>query len=124
MAGIAFYFYQMTKTIDESEQTASKFVESPSPTPDGNLYLSVQEPKNEDVVSNKTIKVSGKTLAEATVIISTENDDAIVKPAKNGDFNTTQTITDGANVIRITAIFPNGEERTELRTITYSTENF
>ena len=125
VAGIAFYFYQMTKTISDPEsQTAIQSTEVPTPTPDGNLFLSIQEPKNEEVVSNRTIRISGKTLADATVIVSTESDDSVVKPAKNGDFTVTKTITDGANVIRVTAIFPNGEERTELRTVTYSTENF
>lgn len=125
VAGIAFYFYQMTKTVSEPEEqqkTAAKM--QPTPTPDKSLFLSVDNPKDGEVVSKKTITISGKTTPDATIIISTENADEVVQPAKNGNFTTTETINDGSNLMQITAIFQNGEEKRVQRTVTYSTEDF
>jgi hypothetical protein len=125
VAGIAFYFYQMTRTVQEpATQQATGAKNPPTPTPDKNLFLSVQNPKNEEVVSKKIITVAGKTTPTATIVVSSEIEDKVVKPAKNGDFTLTQTIGDGANLIQITAIFPSGVEKSVYRTVTYSTESF
>jgi hypothetical protein len=124
VAGVAFYFYQMTKAVQEPETAKIGGAKTPSPTPDKNLFLSVQNPKNEEVVNKKTITVAGKTTATATIVVSSEIEDKVVKPAKNGDFTLTQTIGDGANLIQISAIFPSGEEKSVYRTVTYSAEDF
>lgn len=125
VAGVAFYFYQMTKTIAEPESQNPAISKSPpTPTPDKNLFLTVQSPKNEDVVTRGTITISGKTTADAIITIMTETSEEVVKPTKNGDFTLTQAIDDGTNVIHITAVFPSGEERRITRTVTYTTENF
>jgi len=125
VAGIAFYFYQMTKTVSEPEtQKITDTKNPPTPTPDKNLFFSVETPRNEEVVSKKIISVAGKTTPDATIVVSSEIEDTVVKPAKNGNFTLTQTISNGANVIQITAIFPNGEEKSIYRTVTYSTEEF
>ena len=125
VAGVAFYFYQMTKTVSEpvSQKTGVSST-PPTPTPDKNLFLSVQSPKDEEVVDKRTVTISGKTTSNAVIAISSETEDEVIKPAKNGDFSVTLTIADGANVIQITAIFPNGEERRMVRTVTYSSETF
>jgi hypothetical protein len=124
VAGVAFYFYQMTKTVSEPETQTITQDKNPTPTPDKNLFLTVETPKDGEVVDKKVVSVAGKTVASATIVVSSEIEDKVVKPAKNGDFNVTQTIGDGANLIQITAIFPNGEEKSVNRTVTYSTESF
>lgn len=124
VAGVAFYFYQMTKTVSEPGKQKIAQGKNPTPTPDKNLFLSVETPKNEEVVEKKVVSVAGKTVSSATIVVSSEIEDTVVKPAKNGDFSVTQTIGDGANLIQITAIFPNGEEKSVYRTVTFSTENF
>lgn len=125
-AGIAFYLYQMTKTIPASKnQTLSVQNQiSPSPTPNTQNFLTVENPKDESVTASKTITISGKTEPGATIIISTENNDQVVNTAANGDFTLTNTIGNGTNVIQITAVFTNGEEKKITRTVTYSTESF
>lgn len=123
VAGIAFYLYQMTKTVPPPKPK-SVALNVPSPTPDSEHYLAIQEPKDEDVVDKKTITVSGQTTPDATVVVTTESDEQIVKPATNGSFSAQQSIDDGVNIIQITAIFPTGEERRITKTITYSSESF
>ncbi|MBU3978599.1 hypothetical protein KJ980_00735 [Patescibacteria group bacterium] len=125
-AGVAFYLYQMTKTLPPSKtQTITiKNQISPSPTPNAKNFLTVEDPKDEFVTDKKIITISGKTEPGATIIITTENNDQIVNAAINGDFTLTTTIGNGTNIIQITAIFTNGEEKKVTRTVTYSTESF
>ena len=124
-AGIAFYLYQMTRSLPpEKSQTLSLNSKAITPTPDATHLLIVESPKDEEVLDKKVISVNGKTKHDATVIVSTETTDEVVKPASNGNFSVTQTIPSGTSIIYVTAIFPNGEERKVTRTITYSTENF
>lgn len=124
VAGLAFYLYQATKTISPSN-TKTVSPSSPSPTPKSTIFLSLDRPKDEEVVDTKTITISGKTTSDATIVISTPSDDQVISPAaKNGDFSSTVTIGDGENLITVTAIAVNGEEVKILRTVTFSTESF
>lgn len=125
-AGIAFYLYQMTKTIPPSkkETISIKNQISPTPTPNNQNFLTVENPKDESVTDTKTVTISGKTEPGATIIVSTENSDQVVNAAGNGDYTLTTTIGSGTNVIQITAVFTNGEEKKVTRTVTYSTESF
>lgn len=125
-AGAAFYFYQMTKVIPANQAnplgTVSKI--TPSPTPDNANLLAVDSPKDEEVFNKKVITITGKTRSDATIIVNSEDSDQVVKPASNGNFSITQTILNGTTILYITAVFPNGEEKTITRTVTFSTENF
>lgn len=124
VAGVAFYFYQSTKVIPQSDTKAAKGP-TVTPTPDVSGYiLAIDKPKDEEVVSSKTITITGKTATDAVVVVSTETDEQIITPAQNGNFNTTQTISDGANIIQITAIFPDGGEKRITRTVSVSSESF
>lgn len=122
VAGIAFYFYQTTKVVS----TNSSILTNPTPTqaPKPTIFLSINNPTNEEVVSNKTLVVSGKTLPEATVVIVTNSDQLVVKPTMQGDFSTTITLGNDQNLITISAISPNGEIATVEKTVTYSTTSF
>ncbi|MBI4078698.1 MAG: hypothetical protein HY429_00130 [Candidatus Levybacteria bacterium] len=123
VAGVAFYFYQKSKTVSLT-QTATITKTSPTSTPKSSLFLIIDEPTDEDVIDAKTVKVSGKTIPNATIIISTTITQEVVRPAKNGSFSVTVTIEDGQNLIDIISIAPTGEEIQDARTITYSAENF
>jgi hypothetical protein len=123
VAGLAFYLYQMTK----SEPTETKKITteiSPTPTPDDSLFLTLDSPKNEEVLSTKTVKIAGKTTPDAIIVVNTETNDEVVEPTANGAFSLTQTIGNDVNLIQVTAIFPNGEEKVIQRTVTYNIENF
>ena len=125
-AGIAFYLYQSTKTApaDSGQQLGSTTQISPTSAPSDANIFTVDSPKDEQVVDNKSITISGKAVKDATITVSTEDADQVVKPADNGDFTLTQDIPDGTSVVQISAIYPNGEERKITKTVTYSTESF
>ena len=125
-AGVAFYFYQMTKVVpaDQAKPINATSKLTPSPTPDTANLLTIDTPKDEEVFNKKIISITGKTRSDATIIVTSEDSDQVVKPASNGNFSVTQTILSGTTILYITAVFPNGEEKTITKTVTFSTENF
>ncbi len=124
VAGIGFYFYQSTKTISQAPPKNITSIKTPTPTPNAKTVLTIFTPIDEEVTDKKTVTVSGNTAKEAIIIISANTNDEVVTPAQNGNFTTTLSIQDGQNILEITAIFPNGQEVVETRTITYSAETF
>ncbi len=125
-AGAAFYLYQATRTLPASQTKPVAIVPSPTPAPlsDADHLFKIDSPKDEQVFDRKQITISGKTVNDATIIVSTEDNDEVAKPAANGNFTLTQPIPDGTSIVQITAIFPDGTEKKETRTVTFSTESF
>ena len=123
VAGGLFYFYQSTKTVSPSTTGIITRV-TPIPTPKPKIYLSLNQPSDEEVVSNKTLTISGKTNPDATLIIVTASNQQVIQPTTQGDFSTTLTLDDGQNLIEIHLILPSGETTMIRRTVTYSTEAF
>lgn len=123
VAGIIFYFYQKTKVIPQS-QTKVVTLLSPTASPHTSILLTVDRPLDETVVDTKTLTISGKTTADAIVVVTTDTSDQVLSPAQNGNFSTTVILANGANRIVVTAIAPNGEEAKIIRTVTFSTESF
>jgi hypothetical protein len=122
-AGLAFYFYQSTKTVSNPNQITLN-APSPTPTPRPTVYISLSNPNDETIVSSKTLTINGKTNPNATIIIYTSGDQQVIQPSTQGNFSTTIAIDDGENLIKITSILPGGEITSVQRTVTYSTENF
>jgi len=123
VAGLAFYAFQATKTIAPLRTKTISIVSS-SPTPTPTIFLTVDRPKDEEVVNNKTVIISGKTTSNAVIVVITASFQDVITPALNGDFATTVSIDDGQNVIQIISIAPNGESITIKKTVTYSQEEF
>ena len=125
VAGGLFYLYQPTKTIPASKAQKPIVISKVSPTtPSSSVYLTLDQPKDEDVVNKKIITISGTTTSNAVIIILTADSQQVITPTLTGFFSTTVTLDDGENTLEITAIAPNGEEKKEIRTITFSNEDF
>ncbi|PIY94598.1 MAG: hypothetical protein COY68_01830 [Candidatus Levybacteria bacterium CG_4_10_14_0_8_um_filter_35_23] len=122
-AGIAFYIYQYTKILPLAK-TKTVSISAPTPTPKPSIFLLVNEPSDEKIFNKKVVTVSGKTEDNATIVIMTKSDFDVLKPSSVGNFSTTINLNDGINIIRITAIAPNGEEQTIERTVGFTTEDF
>ena len=126
-AGLAFYFYQSSKVIPVSD-TKRVILTSPSPKSEDKsenaVLLIIDSPKDEEVIDKKTVTISGKTAADAIIIISTQTNDQVVTPAANGNFSTTATLTDGVNIIEVTAVNSQGLETKISRMVTFSNESF
>lgn len=123
-AGIIFYFYQSTKVVPDTNTTQQTDSQTPTPTKTPTIFLSVDSPKDESISDSKTVRVSGKTNPEATVVILTLEGEEIVKPSLQGDFVTNITISSGTNFIKIVAMTPDGETQTVQKTVSYTSEDF
>ncbi len=124
VAGVAFYLYQSTKIIPDSKtKTISISQLSPTP-PQSSIYLNIATPQDEEVIDQRTVTVAGETIPQATILITTGSAEQVVTPASNGKFTTTLNVENGTNKIEITAIAPNGEEISVVKTVTVSNESF
>lgn len=123
VAGLAFYVFQATKTIMPTNTKTISFA-SPTPTIAPSVFLTVDRPKDEEVVNSKILNISGKTTSNAVVIIITESSEDVVTPSLSGDFSTTVNLSDDQNVLEIISIAPNGESIRIKKTVTYSQEEF
>lgn len=122
VASLAFYLYQKTKVISpENQKTVSV---KPVPIPKPLVFLTVDEPQDEKIYDSKIVKVTGKTEEGALIVILTRNNEEVLSPTVNGDFSTTITLENGANLIQITAVGKNGDTNTIEKTISYSGESF
>jgi hypothetical protein len=122
-AGIAFYFYQSTKTVSSSNQIVLN-APTPTPTPKPSAYIALNAPADEIVVDSKILVVNGKTNPDATIIIYTDSGQQVIQPSTQGDFSITLTLGNGQNLIKLMSILPGGETTSLQRTVTYSTESF
>jgi hypothetical protein len=123
VAGIAFYLFQTTKTVPNTNTKTITLV-SPSPTIVPSISLTLDQPKDEAVVNSKVLVVSGKTQSNAVVVVTTDSSEDVVTPSENGGFSTTVNLDDGQNILEVTSIAPNGESVTTKKTVTYSQEEF
>ncbi len=122
VACVAFYLFQTTKTIPTATKTILIAPLSPTRVPSASLVL--DQPKDENVVNNKVLIVSGKTQSNAVVIVITNSSENVITPSTNGNFSTTVNLDDGQNILEVIAIAPNGESITNKKTVTYSQEEF
>ena len=122
-AGLAFYIFQATKTITPNNTKTISFV-SPTPTPAPSVFLTVDRPKDEEVVNSKILNVSGRSTSNAVVIVITGSSEDVITPSMSGDFSTTVNLSEDQNVLEIISIAPNGESIRIKKTVTYSQEEF
>lgn len=122
-AGGIFYILQAAKTTP-TNNTNIIALASPTPTPIPSVFLTIDRPKDEEVVTGKILTISGKTASNAVIAIITDSSEDVITPASNGNFSATVKIDNDQNIIQITAIAPNGESVTVNKTVTYSQEEF
>ena len=119
---LVFFLYQQTKTIPLKPAITRDGL--PKPTPENSVALSIDEPKDESLSDRRSIQVKGRTSPENTVVVSTNQEDIVAKPTTDGKFSITITIDSGSNKIVTRAIAPNGEEKEDIRIVTFNTEDF
>ncbi len=84
--------------------------------------LEIATPDDNILSFDKSTIISGQTSALATVIISGIDQDSEVTADKNGDFSRVVNLDEGPNSFKITAYDDQGNFKTVIRNIYYSTE--
>ena len=123
VAGVAFYVFQTTRTISNTA-TKTISIAPVTPTSPPSISLTLDQPKDEEVVNNKVLIVSGKTQSNAVIIVVSDSSEDVITPSANGNFSTTVNLDSGQNILEIISIAPNGESITSKKTVTYSQEEF
>ena len=125
---IGFYFYQSGKdSLKNNVSNTSERLQSPKISKNSEsleLFLNVDEPKDESLTDTRKIEVKGKTNPQNTLIVSSNIDDIIENPAIDGSFSINLSIEAGSNILTIRAVSPGGDEKTEQKVVTYSAEEF
>lgn len=119
----AFFFYQYTRQVKSSEIKAIT-ISNPSPTPSSSVFLSIDQPNDETVTDNRIVRINGKTVPNAKIVILTQGNEEAALPTSDGSFSTDITIDSGENIIQIISVAPDGEIVSAKRIVTYSTDNF
>jgi len=84
--------------------------------------LTVSTPEDNTLSFDKNIVVSGKTSPDTTVIISVNDSISGFGTGIKEDFSKIINLTAGKNIINITAFDPQGNTKTEIRSVFYSEE--
>lgn len=119
----AFFFYQSSKKINSSE-IKKIIIDNPTPTPSSAIFLVVTKPADGEVVDNRTLNITGKTIPNAKIVIITQSNEEAAVAASDGSFSTDIILDQDENIVEVSAIAPNGEIAKVKRTVTFSTENF
>ena len=120
-----FFIYQSTKNSNDIPITKT-VVSTPTIAnqPQSTYFVKVLEPIDESLTNKRTVVVKGSTNKENIIIVSTNLEDVQAKPSTEGNFSVSIDIDAGANTIVTRAISPTGESVQDVKTITYSTEDF
>lgn len=98
---------------------------SPTPIPDNpisnTISLTISTPEDEFLTNSNTLKVTGKTLANAVVAIMSETGEVLVQADINGLFSADVSLEGGYNLITVTATDDKGNSSTQSLTVTYTT---
>ncbi|MFH1561065.1 MAG: hypothetical protein ABID04_00600 [Patescibacteria group bacterium] len=98
---------------------------SPSPIPNDNqdskISLEINQPENESILDQEEVTLKGKTLPLATVVVVWEEGEDILIADKEGLFETEITLVAAGNEIEITSYDEQGQEASQILTLTYST---
>ena len=84
--------------------------------------LDINNPEDELLLFENSTLISGKTSPNATVVISSEDFDIGMQTNNQGEFSKLIELSEGINLIQITAFDQNGNSKEAIRTIYYSKE--
>ncbi len=120
-----FFIYQSTKKTNDTPIATKGVTVTPQQVQEnGEIFVRVSEPKDEVLTNKRTLSIKGTTNPGNTIVISTNLEDVQVKPSQDGNFSVTIDIDAGANQVVTRALDSSGNSAQDIRTVTYSTEDF
>jgi len=99
-----------------------------TPTPATNTssghQLIIDAPENESVSTTSTVKITGTTSANSSVIIATAQKSYITNSDNTGNFNLEIEIDSGVNLIQVSSFDSQDNQASSQILVTYSTAKF
>lgn len=114
--GSVYYFLTKSSANPSYSQTG------PVTTQPASLNLNLDSPDDDLMVFNSSVVVSGKTLPNIYVLVSSDSDDFIIKSKEDGTFSGDLELELGQNELTVSAFDSSGDSREAKRTIFYSKE--
>jgi len=103
--------------------TSEAVAATPASTPSSNqtISLTISSPADESLTNSNKTTVSGTTVANAIVVIFSEDSQQIVSADDKGNFTADMGLVGGYNTIRVAAFDFSGNTTEQSITITYTT---
>lgn len=117
---IAFGVWRANSALKPANTNNQTVVQTPSPQ--GNVELSIIKPENLVVVTTASVEVTGSTIPNALVAISAEEKDYVVVADNKGSFSQTVSLTGGLNEIKVFSFDVNDGVRQKDLLVVYSSE--
>ncbi len=115
---ITYGFYTSRTVAENQAQTQVNETQLEENDQEINLnQLSLYEPTDGLVISEKKIAISGASLKKNFVVIFVGNDDLITQADDSGNFSVEATLQPGANIITAIALDENGQQSQVSRTV-------
>lgn len=124
ITGAGFFIYQSTKKVNDAPANSNTSVTITPTENENKVFVRVAEPVDESLTNKRTLNLKGTTNPDNIIVVSTNLEDVQGKPSTEGNFSITVDIDAGANIVITKVIAPNGDSAQDIRTITYSTEDF
>ncbi len=102
---------QTTSNIQELNEVA------PTPDPQKNGKLTLYNPEDESIISERSTQVTGKTLPNSFVVIFINDEPVITQADETGNFSKNVELETLANVITVYAVDEDGAHYSTQRTI-------
>jgi len=113
---------------DQSAKQAASTTATPQTKPDPASpdtptaqSLTITSPQNHAVVNTNSIKITGKTLPNASIAATNSEDDTIVTADIDGNFSVDLSLTGGENVIKLTVLKDDHTTDSTQITVIYTT---
>jgi len=98
-------------TNNTAEQTTQETIPTPtSIEAEIKEYLEITEPKDESIVTEKELKITGRSKTGDAILVESENDISSAKVEDDGTFTTNLTLTEGGNQITVYSVNESSEE--------------
>lgn len=115
---VIYYFYnQINSQSTTSLQNFSPVTQEPV-----SLTLNLSSPDDNSLVFSEDLLIQGKASPKTVVILSTNTQDYLLEPNKQGDFSITVKLQEGLNLLSVNAFDNLGNNKSENKTIYYSEE--
>jgi hypothetical protein len=120
---ITYGIYQARTGISRRSSDTS-LITNPADTAEFAGELVLNSPTDESVQSEKTVSVSGTTLANSFVVIFVGNDETITTSDNSGNFSVEVTLEDGSNFINVYVLDEDGRSLSVQRMVIVSDITF
>lgn len=98
------------------------FLTNPVTSAPKSLILQVSDPDDDSLVFKSRLLLSGKTLPNLAILISTGETSQVITSLADGRFSSSINLKEGPNKISLTVFSPVGEEKTVVKNVYYSLE--